>query len=105
MEDITKDILFKVAIDLNLSDLLHLCQTNRRFNNLFCNNDEFWRIKLYREFPETINKINKKILEKYEYSYKDIYKQIINKNYVISKEDFDKVFQSTKVAWWEGEGK
>lgn len=47
-----KDVLFTIALELNLPDLLKLCQTNSRINNLVCKQKNIWIAKLLREFPD-----------------------------------------------------
>ena len=39
-----------------MPDLLSLCKTSKRMNDLLCANDTFWRQKLYKDYPETIGK-------------------------------------------------
>lgn len=39
--DVTRSIAS--AYDLNITDIVHLCKTQRQFNNAICRNDEFWR--------------------------------------------------------------
>lgn len=63
-----KDLLIKLAIDLDLPDLLRWCQLNKRFNNLTCRNDTFWMNKFYHEYGK---------YSKVPYmSWKDFYKYV-----------------------------
>lgn len=66
METIHKDILIKLALDLDLPDLLSLCRTSERFNTIVCNSDKFWKQKLWKDY-----KINSKISKT---TYKNIIK-------------------------------
>lgn len=50
MEGIKKDEIFSLAINLDLWDLLNLCQTSKRINSLLCEKDEIWNYKLETEF-------------------------------------------------------
>ena len=45
MENLHKDVLIMLALDLELTDLFNLCQTNKRFNTILCKNDNFWKQK------------------------------------------------------------
>ena len=51
MENFPKDVLFRLALELNLPDLLKLCSTNKRINSLVCERDDIWYAKLNSEFP------------------------------------------------------
>jgi len=70
--DINKDILIKLALDLDIPDLISLCRTNKSINNKICNNNNFWRIKLNKEYPNTIGLFQ-------NVDYRKIYNSIINK--------------------------
>jgi hypothetical protein len=60
MEKLDKNVFIALALDLSLSDLSALCQAKKRFNDLLCNNNEFWRLKLFKEYPYTIGLFKKK---------------------------------------------
>ena len=51
MENLSKDILFRLALELNLPELLKLCSTNKRINSLICERPDIWYAKLNAEFP------------------------------------------------------
>ena len=51
MENLNKDMLFKLAIELEFSDLLKLCASGKQINEKICNNDSVWFNKLNRDFP------------------------------------------------------
>ena len=53
-----KDLLVKLALDLDLPSILSLCQTNKRANQVICQSDTFWRNKLIQDFG--INEPNPK---------------------------------------------
>ena len=42
METISKDILFKLALELDLPDLISLCKSSKRFDNQVCKNENVW---------------------------------------------------------------
>ena len=51
MENLPKDVLFRLALELNLPELLKLCATNKRINSLVCERNDIWYYKLNSEFP------------------------------------------------------
>ena len=51
MENLTKDALFLIAIELNLPGLLQFCATNSRINDLICKRNDIWNYKLKNRFP------------------------------------------------------
>lgn len=54
MENITRDTLILIALNLDIPELLHLCNINSKFNKLLCKNNTFWMNKLHNDYPETI---------------------------------------------------
>lgn len=52
MDFLPKDVLLMMAIDdMDYQTVLRLCQTNTRYNTILCNNPDFWRRKLQRDYP------------------------------------------------------
>ena len=47
-----KDMLVKIALELDLPDLLNLCLTNPEYNRKICNNNDLWRWKMIKDFPD-----------------------------------------------------
>lgn len=45
------DILIEILSKLKLVDLFQLCQINQRISHL-CQDDRFWRFKLFQDFPQ-----------------------------------------------------
>jgi len=50
METFSKDELYTIAKKSNVRDLLNLCLTNKRFNQIVCNNPYIWTFLLKRDF-------------------------------------------------------
>lgn len=44
------DVLRRLAFDLPYEDILRLCGTSRKFRRVICENDDFWRNLLRRDF-------------------------------------------------------
>ena len=50
LSSLHKDPTLLIALELSPKDLLNLCRTSTRFNDLICSNDTFWRMKLVKDF-------------------------------------------------------
>lgn len=71
LETLPKDILFQLAIGMELPELLNLCKTHPNLNVQICKNRDIWSYKLQQNFKEYLN------FEKYpqfkKYSSKKLY--------------------------------
>ena len=47
-----KDMLVKIALELDLPDLMNLCLTNPEYNRKICNDNDLWRWKMIKDFPD-----------------------------------------------------
>ena len=45
-----KNLIVQIALELNLPSILSLCRTNKRFNSVVCESDNFWYRKLFKEY-------------------------------------------------------
>ena len=45
-----KDVLIQLALEYDLPSLVKFCQSNKRINEIVCNNHTFWYNKLIKEF-------------------------------------------------------
>jgi len=50
METINNEIIYQIALNLPIEDLITLCQTNIRIYN-FCNHEWFWKQRFRKDFP------------------------------------------------------
>jgi len=50
ISNLSKDVLFNIAINLDLEDLLNLCKTSKHINDLICR-DTLWLYKIKKYFP------------------------------------------------------
>lgn len=50
MEKLNRDELFLLAVGLDAPSILNLCNTNKRFQEKLCKNDDVWRYKLLKEY-------------------------------------------------------
>ena len=51
MSKLNKDMMVKIALELDLPDLMNLCVTDPEFRRKICDNDDMWRMKMKRDFP------------------------------------------------------
>ena len=58
---ISKDVLFKIALELPIYDLLNLCQTNKKFYTKLCRNPDFWKTRAINILGYDINNIPDKV--------------------------------------------
>jgi hypothetical protein len=54
------DALRNIALNMNYEDIIHWCQTAKRFNDLICNNEPFWANMLKQDFPDKYTTENAK---------------------------------------------
>lgn len=52
MEEASKDSLSVIAMKLDLPDLLKFCKSNKKIYNNVCNNENIWRNKLMKDYPD-----------------------------------------------------
>ncbi len=53
MENLPKEIKIKIALELSPKDLIEMCLSSKEvFYKSLCGDDEFWRIKLFSDYPE-----------------------------------------------------
>ena len=52
MDTASKDVLFTIAMNLELPDLLKWCESNSKIHRDVCNNDNVWRSKLLADYPD-----------------------------------------------------
>lgn len=50
MESQPIDILIMIALDLDTIEAIQLYKTTTRLNNAICNNSNFWRKKIEKEY-------------------------------------------------------
>ena len=50
MEDLPVDILIMIALDMGTIEALKICRLSSKFNNAICNNANFWRRKIEKEY-------------------------------------------------------
>lgn len=75
MENVPKDILVLIALELDLPNLVNLCRSHKEINRKVCQNDAFWIQKLQRDFPRAVPSTVEGFSElpakkKYEFSHR-----------------------------------
>jgi hypothetical protein len=72
MENLNKDVLILLALELDYMDIFKFCDTSSKINNIVCKNNNFWRNKLYKDYP------NYDFQQKHNAeNYKKIYQQMV----------------------------
>ena len=47
-----RDVLFSIALEMDLPDIMRLCETSKKVNEYVCKNRNFWVIKLKKTYPK-----------------------------------------------------
>lgn len=74
MEQINKDLLIKIALLLDMEDILQLCNSSTKINKLICKNDNFWEQKLLHDYDIYSYEVPKNV------SHKDYYNHVTNES-------------------------
>lgn len=74
-----KDVLFLLALEMDDPSILNFCRSSKKFNEIVCNNNNFWRQKIEKERPGLLN-----LISNINVDYKDIYRDLKFNNYVCS---------------------
>ena len=69
--DLHPDVLRMLALELDLPSIIRFCKSNTLVNKSVCENNVFWRNKLYRDVPNALTDIPAGS------NYEKIYKTII----------------------------
>lgn len=97
METLPKNVLFDMALKLSLKDLAKFCILSKRFDEVVCKSNDFWRIKLKQDFnletkEKNTKKIYEKILENKDYCNNLLLEGTVNPDdFVINS--FDEIFE------------
>ena len=73
ISNLPNDVIMYMALNMDIPEILSLCNTSNRFNNLVCNNQKYWMNRLLKEFPERINTQN---VSRWGPDYKTFYRDI-----------------------------
>jgi hypothetical protein len=80
---LNRDELFLIAMDLDISSLINLCKSSKLINEKICNNNIFWRNKLYKDCPNALMIPNNMITD-YKALYRTVSKPVYSTYYVYS---------------------
>jgi Leucine-rich repeat (LRR) protein len=84
MENVSKDVLFTIAMNLDLPSILKWCSSNSKIMKDVCQNDHMWRSKLLKDFPNEYPDfqkfdLNRSLKETYVFLYQLSYiKKLLN---------------------------
>ena len=70
MDKFPKEMLIEIALYLDMEGIIKFCKTNKRVNSVVCENENFWRQKLLKDYP------NHDSLSQFEESYRNKYRRI-----------------------------
>ncbi len=74
-----KDILRKIALDMDYKDIINLCKSNKKINDKLCKDEHFWRMKYEKDIGSfSFQKIYLKNIENVDVDLKDINPKILN---------------------------
>lgn len=94
LDTLAKNVLYKTALLLSPKELKNLCLTNKNLHELICDNDDFWRQKLYQDYPETIG-VFSSLNSSGE--FKEIYKRTYNA--LIRLSHLEEISKRTGIDW------
>ena len=87
MEQVPSYVLYDQLSGLPLQDILNLCQVNSQYNQI-CNDNNFWGLKIQREFPGVnLNEVNVPLRDLYINLYTENRKSIkifLNNQYALN---------------------
>ncbi len=86
MEKLSRDTLILLALEMDMGEILNMCQTNKRINEKICKNDMFWLNKIRKERPNFLSSMVDKLKFK---NYKDLYMKLQNSGDKVYKLYFD----------------
>lgn len=69
LDKLPRDVLIYIALQMDLPEILSLCRTSSRINEIVCENDKFWMNKVMREYPKIFN-------SRHRYKYGKTFKEI-----------------------------
>ncbi len=101
---LSKDVIIYMALNLDLPEILKLCQTSRRFNKTVCKNRDFWSNKLQRDFNidpallrgrTNLKEIDPALLRR-RTNLKEIYQLLSTRNKTNFKEYYNSLIRITR---------
>jgi len=72
-ENMSNDVLRKIALNLSLKDLVSNCRLSKKFNIVICSNELFWNEKVRKDFPEQTLLVNNSFKQTYRFLMRDLY--------------------------------
>lgn len=83
-EKLHRDVLIYIALQMDAPEILSLCRTNSRINEIICENDKFWMNKVIKDYPEIFDSPYR---DTYGNSYKEIY-ELLSQEYMYINIDY-----------------
>ena len=95
INELPKDALFSLGLQLNLPDLLNFCSSHPRIDRLVCQQNDIWNVKLNREFPN-YNSMFRKDTPRQTYTL--LYDLTNLKNKLGLKESIEEIYQMKRLS-------
>jgi hypothetical protein len=73
MDKFPKEMLIQVALELDMENIIKFCKTNKKVNSAVCENENFWRQKLLKDYPNYFELFPLSQEERYRKKYLRIY--------------------------------
>lgn len=87
METLSKDVLVLLAMELDYFTILKFCSASKKINMYVYKNNDFWRNKLAKDFPNFKNRENRNDREQYAFL-----------NRILTRERFAKILGKPDIA-------
>jgi hypothetical protein len=88
---LNNDMMYEIALNLKYVDIFHLCQTNKNYNHLICQNEHFWELKYNKDYTE----FNQKQYQKQA----DYWKKWFPKDFRTFDEYNEERFEDSNKSW------
>lgn len=96
MNESSKDVLFTIAMKLDLPDLLRWCTSSSKINKEVCNNDNVWRSKLLIDYPD-FESFNLNRFFSLKETYVFLYQLSLIKKLLRTKESLHDIFLKSEI--------
>lgn len=89
METLSPNLVLYLSLNMDVPEVLSLCETSTRYNQLICNNQTFWMNKIMTDFPDLKVDI-KEYGPDYRRSYQQLAYRFIQLDFVLNLVDEEK---------------
>ena len=97
ISDLPRDIIVYMALTMDIPEILSLCETSQKFNNIVCENKNFWISKLYKDYQIEYTDI-KSVLSDPKTLYQLLISEPDELYYIIENSDKDDIKQKNHIT-------